>query len=168
MTDDYWQQSTVLLMASKRKFDEDRNRKEVCDRVLPFLEGVQIITIRALLARRCLSGHQKRLGSRGIFIKTLFREHIRRSKGLWRLKNRLKKKTTNSGCSGIKKTIPTGWRKVFSVISESKSTLSAGTWLISKGWTWNSSYGESPTTARPESSFTCLKPMRRCVLPMVD
>ena len=50
MTDDCQEQSTVLLMASKRKVDEDSKRKEGCDRVLQLLEGVQIITIRALLA----------------------------------------------------------------------------------------------------------------------
>ena len=50
MTDDCQEQSTVLLMASKRKVDEDSKHKEVCDQVLPLLEGAQIITMRALLA----------------------------------------------------------------------------------------------------------------------
>jgi len=50
MTHDCQEQSTVLLMASKRKVDEVSKREEGCDRVLQLLEGVQIITIRALLA----------------------------------------------------------------------------------------------------------------------
>ena len=57
-------------------------------------ECVQIVTICALLASRCLPGRQKRLGPRGIFIKKLFREHYGRRQGLWRLRSRLPKKNT--------------------------------------------------------------------------
>ena len=78
-------------------------------------ECVQIVTICALLARRCLPGRQKRLGPRGKFIKKLFREHIGRRQGLWRLRNRLPKNNAIAVRSGITrcsiKTSPTSWRR---------------------------------------------------------